>query len=135
MTTSQNFPALVERSMAKSTLQNIAALLFMDLSLSISNQTSTTKLIGLVNSGLNKGIIVTVESIHPDDVESLGSCLDIDPFFFCGHIAPSYADIERNPLPPLLALYFIKVSPTKISKVIFLKSFLTHLFLSPNFSY
>ncbi|EED23182.1 conserved hypothetical protein [Talaromyces stipitatus ATCC 10500] len=70
----------------------------------IAQETSTTKLIDLVNSGLNKSIIVTVENIHPDDVESLGSCLDIDPFFFCGHIAPSYADIERNPLPSLLAL-------------------------------
>lgn len=70
----------------------------------IAQETSTTELVDLVNSGINKSIIVTVENIHPDDVESLGRCLNIDPFFFSGHIASSYADIEKYPLPPLLAL-------------------------------
>ena len=36
--------------------------------------------------------------------ESLGSCLEIDPFFFCSHIASSYGDIEKDELPPLMAL-------------------------------
>lgn len=54
-----------------------------------------------MDSGLEKSIIAVVENLHPEDVELLGSSVDIDPFFFCGHIASSYQD---TPPPPLLAL-------------------------------
>lgn len=67
-------------------------------------ETSTSKVVPRLISRLKKSIILVVENIHPDDVEALGSCLDIDPYFFCGHIASSYGDIEKDPLPPLLAL-------------------------------
>lgn len=65
---------------------------------------STTELMAQVNSGVTKNIVAVVENIHAEDIEVLGSCLDIDPFFFCGHITSSYRDIENTPPPPLLAL-------------------------------
>lgn len=65
---------------------------------------STSKLVALITSGLKKSMVLVVEDIHADDIESLGSCLDIDPLFFCGHIASSYGDIEKDTLPPLLSL-------------------------------
>ncbi|PLB49772.1 hypothetical protein P170DRAFT_510242 [Aspergillus steynii IBT 23096] len=67
-------------------------------------ESNTNQLMTRVDSGLNNRIIAVVENIHPDDIEVLGASLDIDPFFFCGHIASSYADIEHTPAPPLLAL-------------------------------
>lgn len=67
-------------------------------------ETSTSKLVARITSGLKKSMVLVVEDIHADDIESLGSCLDIDPLFFCGHIASSYGDIEKDPLPPLLIL-------------------------------
>jgi hypothetical protein len=67
-------------------------------------KSSTKALAAQVDSGLTKSILAIVENLHPDDVETLGSSLDIDPFFFCGHIASSYRDIENAPPPPLLAL-------------------------------
>jgi hypothetical protein len=61
-----------------------------------------------VDSSLTKSIIAIVENLHPDDVETLGSSLDIDPFF-CSHVASSYQDIENMPPPTVLAL-----SPSRI---------------------
>ncbi|KAJ5170292.1 uncharacterized protein N7500_003075 [Penicillium coprophilum] len=69
-----------------------------------SQEISTNGLVALVNSGLSKNILAVVENIHPTDIETLGSYFDIDPFFFCGHIASSYEDIEKTHSPPLLAL-------------------------------
>ena len=45
-----------------------------------------------------------MENIYPNDVESLGLYLNIDPFFFYSHIIPSYTNIKRNPLLWLLTL-------------------------------
>ena len=51
-----------------------------------------------------KSLIAIVENIHPNNIEALGSSLDIDPFFFCGHIASSYQDVEKTPPPPLMSM-------------------------------
>lgn len=66
-------------------------------------KTSTEGLVTMVKSGLVKNVKAVVENIHAEDIEALGSCLDLDPFFFGGHIAP-YGEIEKSCLPPLLAL-------------------------------
>jgi hypothetical protein len=66
-------------------------------------KSSSRSLVAQVDSGLTRSIIAVVENLHPEDIEFLGSSLDIDPFFFGGHVASSYRDIEETP-PPLLAL-------------------------------
>ncbi|KAI5921096.1 hypothetical protein F4810DRAFT_702558 [Camillea tinctor] len=50
------------------------------------------------------GMILIVEDPGAAEIETLGSLLDIDPIFFCGHITSSYQDVERNPSAPLLGL-------------------------------
>lgn len=67
-------------------------------------QISTSEIMAEINRGLAKSVVAVVENIHPEDIDILGSGLDIDPFFFCGHITSSYRDIENTPPPPLLAL-------------------------------
>lgn len=69
--------------------------------LGLLQKSSTESLAAQVDSGLDKSIIAVVENLHPEDVELLGSSVDIDPVFFCGHIASSY---QATPPPPLLAL-------------------------------
>jgi hypothetical protein len=54
--------------------------------------------------GFITSLVVVIDNLHPADVETLGSALDINPLFFGGHIASSYQDIERSPAPPLMAL-------------------------------
>lgn len=72
--------------------------------MSLPKEINTSELVARVTSGLKKKTIAVIENVHPDDIDSLGSCLDIDPFFFCGHIASSYGDIEKDEPPPLMAL-------------------------------
>lgn len=64
-----------------------------------SQEISTSGLATLVNSGLTKNVMAVVENIHPDDIDALGLCLDVNPFFFAGHIASSYGNIENTHLP------------------------------------
>ena len=52
----------------------------------------------------SEGSIAVIENLHPDDVETLGSSLDIDPFFFGGHIASSYHDVDKRAPPPLASI-------------------------------
>ena len=44
-----------------------------------------------------KGLCVLIEDVSPGDIDALGSLLDIDPRFFCGHIATNFEEIERYP--------------------------------------
>lgn len=67
-------------------------------------KSSTGALAAHVNAGFTKSIVAVVENLHPRDVEFLGSSVDIDSFFFCGHIASSYREIEKTPPTPFLAL-------------------------------
>ncbi|KAI1638757.1 hypothetical protein F4809DRAFT_598863 [Biscogniauxia mediterranea] len=50
------------------------------------------------------GMVIIVEDPGAAEIEILGSLLDIDPIFFCGHITSSYQDIEQSPSAPLLGL-------------------------------
>lgn len=70
----------------------------------LSKDISTSDLVTRITFGLKKSVIAVIENINPDNIKYLGSCLDIDPFFFCGHIASSYGDIEKDEPPPLMAL-------------------------------
>ncbi|KAJ9269113.1 hypothetical protein DTO212C5_4796 [Paecilomyces variotii] len=63
-----------------------------------------TELVSKVNLGLTSGLVIVIENLHPDDVETLGSSWDIDPFFFCGHVASSYQVAEDGLPSPLMAL-------------------------------
>ena len=67
-------------------------------------QTDTNGLITMLQSQPPKNIVAIIEDVNANDIECLGSCLGINPFFFCGHIASSYRDIEKAHPPPLLAL-------------------------------
>jgi hypothetical protein len=50
------------------------------------------------------GLVILVENIHRQGVEALGRELDINPFFFGSHVATTYEDVAKTPLPPLAAL-------------------------------
>jgi len=56
------------------------------------------------------GMCVLVEDVNSNDINILGSLLDIDPDFFCGHLNTKYESIENRPptclmssLPSLIA--------------------------------
>ncbi|KAI1496088.1 hypothetical protein F5X99DRAFT_85808 [Biscogniauxia marginata] len=57
------------------------------------------------------GMIIIIEDPGPIEIEVLGSMLDIDPIFFCGHITSSYQDVERSPSAPLLGLLPSRIVP------------------------
>ncbi|OAG37291.1 hypothetical protein AYO21_08476 [Fonsecaea monophora] len=50
------------------------------------------------------GRIILIEDLHPLIVEILGTALDIDPIFFADHVVTNYAEIEKSPAPPSVAL-------------------------------
>ncbi|OAL37069.1 hypothetical protein AYO20_03546 [Fonsecaea nubica] len=50
------------------------------------------------------GRIILIEDLHPLIVEILGTALDIDPIFFADHVVTNYAQIEKSPAPPSVAL-------------------------------
>lgn len=79
---------------------------------SIADQTRDLKLAELL-SRLNDyitfpqlgGMVVLLEDPGPDEIEKLGSALDIDPIFFCGHVATAYKDVEKEPPPPIMTMF------------------------------
>ncbi|RAH47403.1 uncharacterized protein BO95DRAFT_441227 [Aspergillus brunneoviolaceus CBS 621.78] len=69
------------------------------------HQITCTELVQKVSElEATSGLVAIIENLRPEDVETLGSAWDIDPFFFCGHIASSYQVVEDGPPPPLMAL-------------------------------
>lgn len=65
---------------------------------------TATDVVIQANSGISQGTITIIENVHSNDIEVLGSGLDIDPFFFSGHIASSYEVVENSPPQPHLVL-------------------------------
>ncbi|KAK3994437.1 hypothetical protein QBC44DRAFT_391713 [Cladorrhinum sp. PSN332] len=51
------------------------------------------------------GRILIVEDIQLDDINILGETLDIDPFYFAGHISTDVRNIEKTPAPPSAAVF------------------------------
>lgn len=70
----------------------------------LSENIRATEVVHTASTGSSRGTIVVVENVHPDDIEILGSGLDIDPFFFGGHIASSYEGVGTSPPQPHLTL-------------------------------
>ncbi|KAI0850581.1 hypothetical protein F5Y00DRAFT_268334 [Daldinia vernicosa] len=48
------------------------------------------------------GLCLLVEDIGPSVMETLGGILDVDPYFFCGHIERRFVDIEKDPPSSLM---------------------------------
>ncbi|KAI0020004.1 hypothetical protein F4780DRAFT_395409 [Xylariomycetidae sp. FL0641] len=50
------------------------------------------------------GLVIIIEDPGAVEMETLGELLDVNPFFFCGHVASTYEKFEAGPLSPLMAL-------------------------------
>lgn len=74
-----------------------------------------------VSTSPTSSIIAVIENIHPNDIELLGSLLDIDPLFFCGHIVSSYQDIERTPPAPLISMLPSRIASHEFFNIHFQK--------------
>ncbi|KAI8963281.1 hypothetical protein F5Y11DRAFT_356384 [Daldinia sp. FL1419] len=48
------------------------------------------------------GLCLLIEDVGPRVMETLGGILDIDPYFFCGHVERRYVDIEKDPPSSLM---------------------------------
>ncbi|OTB15890.1 hypothetical protein K445DRAFT_366502 [Daldinia sp. EC12] len=62
----------------------------------------TTRFITKDASPNTVGFCLLIEDIGPSVMETLGEILDIDPYFFCGHIERRFVDIEKDPPSSLM---------------------------------
>ncbi|KAI1799721.1 hypothetical protein F4811DRAFT_542606 [Daldinia bambusicola] len=62
----------------------------------------TSRFITKDTSSSTVGLCLLVEDVGPSVMETLGGLLDVDPYFFCGHIERRFVDIEKDPPSPLM---------------------------------
>ncbi|KAK6958361.1 hypothetical protein Daesc_001160 [Daldinia eschscholtzii] len=62
----------------------------------------TTRFIAKDASSNTAGLCLLIEDIGPSVMETLGEILDIDPYFFCGHIERRFVDVEKDPPSSLM---------------------------------
>jgi len=99
------------------TLQPSSASMVLSMQVDLRGQAGDYRVTGLedvmaqvedlqyqARKGFGGGLLIAVEDPGPIELEALGEALDVDPFFFAGHLAMTFQHIERNPNPPLLSL-------------------------------